>query len=250
MGYGTWGGRFPIVNLLGSRLIRAMVAWRLISRRWVNKARGHSPIAPCGPASAEALRTFLSQGYNRLNLGGGRKTLDGFVNIDIAPHDGVPRQVVADILDLSFVPDGSIAQIHSNHVIEHVTEEQWSGQLQAYRRMLRPGGLLTLRCPNALGAAYGFWLDPVVETDREAFIALGFPPDEDFGNLADGWMHHDLYGLLHWLYGDMGHPYLQHARTVTPTGLRDSIESAGFTVLKMSAPEAVNTVAVSRLDRI
>ena len=161
-------------------------------------------------------------------------------------HPGAEREVCANILDLSFVPTGCAAQIHSNHVIEHLTGEQIGSQLSEYFRILRPGGLLTLRCPNALAVVYAFLFTPVHESDREAFLRLGYPADEDFGDPRDGWMHKDFYGMLHWLYGDVGNIENQHLSRLTPSSLRQLVVTAGFKILLTSAPEAINLVVAAQ----
>lgn len=54
-----------------------------------------------------------------LNLGAGRATKAGFLNVDILPLE--TTDVVADInLGLGFVPDGSVQNIYSRHAFEHI----------------------------------------------------------------------------------------------------------------------------------
>jgi len=127
-----------------------------------------------------------------------------------------------------------------------LTKEQLEHQLKEYHRVLKDDGVLSIRCPNALGAAYGFWLEPILEQERDEFIACGFPADEAFGNPADKWMHKDLFGLLHWLYGDVGNIQNQHLNIITPSMIKSSVVEAGFNILKMANPEAVNIVIVAR----
>ncbi len=118
-------------------------------------------------------------------------------------------------------------------------------QLREYHRILKDTGLLTIRCPNTLGSAYGFWFEPIPEKDREEFVALGFPTDETFGNPADGWMHKDLFGLLHWFYGDVGNIENQHLNIITPTKIKSYVESSHFRIIKMADPEALNIALIA-----
>lgn len=235
-----------MVNFLATGIFLGAVRWRIVSRRFLNRLRKRSVATATPPEAGDALRTWLERGDLRLNVGGGPKNLEGFVNIDFVRYAGVQRQLVANILDLGFVPAGAIAQVHSNHVIEHLTEEQMMAQLREYHRILRPGGLLTLRCPNALGVAYGFWFEPILETDRDEFIRLGFPADEDLSSPADRWAHKDIFATLHWFLGDMGNVENEHLTLVTPTRIRWALESAGFEILKAADPEALNIVVVAR----
>ena len=250
MAYGTWGSRIPMGNLLFSWVVRFGVGWRLASRRTINRVRRalfRRPVVTVNnPSARDELERWLRAGFDKLNVGGGPKNLAGFVNLDFVPHANVEREIVANILDLSFVPSGRIAQVHSNHVVEHLSRDQLVAQLREYVRILRPGGRLTVRCPNALGAVYAFWFPPVHETERPAFVADGFPPEEDFGNPKDGWLHKDFYGTLHWLYGDMGNVENEHLVQLTPSSLAELIRAAGLEIVRASAPEAINLVVVAR----
>ncbi len=145
-------------------------------------------------------RGFLKSGWRRStinsNLGGRNKNLRHFLNLDFISHSKVQREIVANILDVSFVPSGSVFHVHSNHVVEHLAEPDIVGQLDQYHRILQPGGLLSIRCPNALGVAFGFWFEPVLEGERAKFLELGFPEDEDFGSPNDAWFSQGLLRLL------------------------------------------------------
>ncbi len=249
MSKGLWGSRFPIDNLLCSGFVFAAVWYRITTRRCYNSIR--QALRPRAvrvlndDTTAIALKHWLDQGYDKLNIGGGRKNLDGFINIDFVSHANVEREVIANILDLAFVPDAIASHIHSNHVIEHLTEAQFRHQLREYYRILQDNGLISIRCPNALGAAYGFWFPAVLEQERDEFVSSGFPRDEDFGNPKDRWAYKDLFGLLHWFYGDMGYIGDQHLNIIIPSKLKAYLEEAGFKVIKMAEPEALNTVVIA-----
>jgi len=241
-------GRPRLVNAFLSKLLFASARLRVATQRMRNRIRfRNTNLRPADAgAVADQYRRLTREGPTRLNLGGGPKNLAGFINIDLAPHPNVEREVVANLLDLSFIPDGSVAQVHSNQVIEHIEKDQLASQLLSYHRILEDGGLLSIRCPNALGVCYGFWFGAVAETDHPGFLAAGYPPDEDFADPRDGWYHRDLFALLHWLYGDAGNPFNQHHSQFTPTSLREAIEAAGFLVLKASQPEASQLVVMAR----
>lgn len=250
MANGLWGGRLPVGNLIATSLVFGAVKWRLQSQRVLNRFRsffsGKTVQLMNDAATTDELRRWLDRGARKLNIGGGPKNLKGFLNIDFVRHANVEREIVANILDLAFVPSNSIEQIHSNHVVEHLSEGQLKGQLDDFWRVLRTEGLLTIRCPNALGVAYGLWFAPILESERDAFVGLGFPTDEDFGNPADTWGHRDLYGFLHWIYGDVGNIMNEHLTIITPSRLRKWLEDAGFSILKESQPESINLVIIAR----
>ena len=82
----------------------------------------------------------------RLNLGCGHIPLAGFVNVDSRDLDHV--DVIADVHDVPFSP-GSLAQIHSAHLLEHFPLEELRRSLVPYwLSLLRPGGLLTAIVPD------------------------------------------------------------------------------------------------------
>lgn len=247
--YGAWGSRIPLGNLLVSKGIGAALRWRKYSRRVINELKSRSSpavVATNDEGTGLAMRQWLESGYEKLNIGGGRKNLEGFVNVDFMAYPGVERAVRANILDLAFIPDSVIAHVHTNHVLEHLHEPDIVHQLREYRRIMKPGAILTLRCPNALGVAYGFWFPPVIESDREGFQRLGFPVEEDLANPADAWFHRDFYAVLHWFFGDAGNVANEHLTVLTPTKIQHLLADAGFSVLKMAEPEAVNIVVVAR----
>jgi hypothetical protein len=250
MANGYWGGRFPIDNFLFSRFIFFGVRWRRITqllRGYLRQALRLRMVKLSNDAStSEALKKWLDQGYAKFNIGGGEKNLEGFINIDFLDFPEVKRGIVANILDLSFMPTGCASQIHSNHVVEHLTDDQLKFQLKEYNRILKEQGLLTVRCPNVLGAAYGFWFEPVIEGEKDQFIELGFPADEKLADPSDKWLHKDLFGLLHWFYGEVGSIENQHRNLITPTKIKNYIEESGFQILKMTDPEALNIVVVAR----
>lgn len=249
MAYGYWGGKVPIINLLVSKLVFLTLHWRLISLRIKNRLRpARNAIDNKKPNQADVasgFQEYLRVGFNKLNIGGGGKNLTGFINIDFIPHPEVEREIVADILRLDFIPSGCIQHIHSNHVIEHLSENDLLEQLKEYGRILSSDGTLTIRCPNALGVAYGFWFDPMLEQHKDEFVRSGFPEDEDFGNPADKWCHKDIYAFAHWIYGDNGNIANQHLNIITPTKLRNYLKDCGFEIIRMSEPEALNIVVIA-----
>lgn len=81
----------------------------------------------------------------RLNLGCGAARRDGFVNVDLRPE---VADVVADVRSLSLWADESVDEIHADDVLEHFPAAQTQAILREWRRVLVPGGTLTIRCPN------------------------------------------------------------------------------------------------------
>lgn len=240
-------GHYPLVNILVSKMIFAAIAYRRKCLLRKSKKTNQVGIKFVNDeSSSRAFKTLLGQGYDKLNLGGGIKNLQGFINIDFIDRPGVKRKIVANVHDLSFIPDKCISQIHSNHVVEHFSHEQFSNQLKQYKRVLKDDGILTLRCPNALGVCYGFFFGAVSETGHDDFLQRGYPADEEFYNPEDGWYHKDLWGLFHWLWAYPGNAGNSHLAQYTPTEMKEKLTEGGFEIIKMSNPETSNIVVIAK----
>lgn len=242
-------GYYPFVNIFVSRLIFRTIryrAWRL-RLYWKYKRKSIPPIQLVNDENtAKKFEEFYNKGFDKLNVGGGSKNFKGFINLDFISHKNIEREVVANIMDLSFIPDSSCTHIHSNHLIEHITHAQLKTHLKDCYRILKAGGNLSVRCPNALGVSYGFFFDVVPERDHDEFLALGYPTEEDFSNPLDGWYHRDLYGFYHWIYAYTGNRENEHLNQLTPTKLKNAVEEAGFEILKMTEPETSNLVLIAK----
>ena len=97
--------------------------------------------------ATEKVRAQQEDGALRLNLGCGHVALDGYVNTDMRELPGV--DAVAEVAALPFEP-GSVAEIHSAHLLEHFPLEHLRRVvLPHWRHMLRPGGILRAVTPDA-----------------------------------------------------------------------------------------------------
>lgn len=242
----SYFGNYPYVNMAISKLIFWSLGYR--RKQLIRKYKNNSKVFQLENTeqTKKDFQQYLDQGFSKINIGGGTKEFEGFVNLDFVKHENVSREVLANILDLSFIPDASINQVHSNHVMEHLTQQQLEQQLEQYQRILSQDGLISIRVPNALGVSYGFFFGQVAERDHEEFLKLGFPKEEDFYNKDDGWYYQDLWALYHWFFAYTGNIENEHLNQLTPTLLKDTVEKAGFTILKMSIPEASNIVLMAK----
>lgn len=93
-------------------------------------------------------KLLQQQGNIRLNLGCGHIPLDEYVNVDMRELDGV--DVVADVHNLPF-EKGTVAEVHSAHVLEHFPVEELSRQLLPYLYdLLQAGGTFSAVVPDAV----------------------------------------------------------------------------------------------------
>jgi spore maturation protein CgeB/predicted SAM-dependent methyltransferase len=84
------------------------------------------------------------RGELKLHLGCGNNLLPGYVNIDKYNRHA---DRLLDVSHLDY-PDNSVSEILTSHMIEHVPLSEFRAMLCEWRRVLRPGGRLTIRCPN------------------------------------------------------------------------------------------------------
>lgn len=83
----------------------------------------------------------------KLNLGSGKRNLDGFINIDAIEH--TPQTVVGDILDLDY-EDNVATELYSEHVIEHLDRKQLDLFFKECKRLLSFNGTMTIVGPCLL----------------------------------------------------------------------------------------------------
>lgn len=92
----------------------------------------------------------------RLDFGCGPNTREGFEGVDVLPFDGKVKHV----LDLTKTPwpwkDGSVAEAHASHFVEHLTAPQRVAFINELYRVLVPGGQCQIIVPHwASSRAYG-----------------------------------------------------------------------------------------------
>jgi predicted SAM-dependent methyltransferase len=139
-----------------------------------------------------------------VNLGSGEKPLDGYVNVDIRPGEGV--DAIADAGSLPFA-EGSLEEIASFHLVEHFREHQLRTVLLPYwRSLLAPDGILRTVCPN--------W---------EAMLA----------RLRSGRLSYDDFKLL--TFGGQDYEGDDHFAMYTPETLGEVLRDAGFSDVEVVA---------------
>ena len=122
----------------------------------------------------------------KLNLGCGDKILPGYVNVDVAESRGGERpDVLCDLHRLTPFEDDSIDEILSVHVVEHFWRWEVADVLREWTRVLKPGGLMILECPNLKSACEAFLADPQLhagpgpEGQRTMWVFYGDPSWRD-----------------------------------------------------------------------
>ena len=144
----------------------------------------------------------------RLNVGCGKRILDGYVNIDAVPREGV--DIVAPALKIP-LSGGGAEELMAIHLFEHI--EPWDAPkaLAEWHRLLAPGGLLVLEMPDIVKCAQNL----IKLIDR------GDP--KQLASLA-----------MHGIYGDasLKDPWMLHRWGYTFKTLAPMLKAAGFTKIR------------------
>lgn len=82
----------------------------------------------------------------KLNVGCGDKRIPGYIGIDVVDRG---QEIISDIRHIA-LPDNYADEILSVHVIEHFYKWEASDLLKEWMRILKPGGLMVVECPNLL----------------------------------------------------------------------------------------------------
>lgn len=145
----------------------------------------------------------------KLNLGSGRTTVAGYINVDIdstcRPH------VVADIRSLPFA-DGSIEGIQANAVLEHFGRREIDPLLAEWHRVLKPGAPLSVCVPN-ICAICKLYLS------RLPTMSSYFP--------------HDTVDTNYWLFGGQNSPWDYHKIGFDADYLASFLKRNGFKIVRM-----------------
>ena len=122
----------------------------------------------------------------KLNLGCGDKILDGYVNVDVAEaRAGKRPDVLCDLHALRQFADDTADEILSVHVVEHFWRWEVVGVLKEWARVLKPGGVMILECPNLQSACEAFLANPDLhsgpgqEGQRTMWVFYGDPAWRD-----------------------------------------------------------------------
>ena len=81
----------------------------------------------------------------KLNVGSGIVRKKGYISIDLYESKA---DVQTAAHELGMYASGSIEAIFTSHMIEHLGLNEFEASLREWYRVLQPGGMLTIRCPN------------------------------------------------------------------------------------------------------
>jgi SAM-dependent methyltransferase len=143
----------------------------------------------------------------RLNIGCGGRKIPGYIGVDAVARSAAEIIAPANNIDL---PSESVDEIIAIHLWEHFYLWECDGVIAEWRRLLKPGGVLTFEMPDVIKCA-------------KNLIA---------GKMVGG---KDPNQLSYWgLYGDprTQDPYMNHRWGWTPATLRDFLTTKGFVKIR------------------
>lgn len=94
----------------------------------------------------------------KLNLGSGKRRVEGFLNVDIYPDTN--PDFIATISHLPMIEDNSVEEIMCIHVIEHLHTWEVQDTLAEWYRVLQPGGKVAVECPDLDKCIHNYLTDP------------------------------------------------------------------------------------------
>jgi SAM-dependent methyltransferase len=117
------------------------------------------------PTSTPDLLADLPRGVAKkvLHVGCGQKykkdlpalfQSDDWQEIRLDISSGAQPDIIADIMDMKPVGDNSMDALFSSHNIEHVYIHQVQTVLKEFHRVIRPGGLAVITCPDLQSVAF------------------------------------------------------------------------------------------------
>ena len=160
------------------------------------------------------VQAYLAQSAEpKLQIGGGWRLLDGWLNSDLALIPGVLHM---DAMRTFPLPSDRFAFVFSEHMIEHIPYNGGLAMLRECCRIMRPGGVIRIATPD-LRAMTALFDQPwssvqqqYYDHQRKYFIPIDQP---------------DLPGVLaNIMVREWGHTFIYDEQTLSA-----ALEGAGFT---------------------
>jgi SAM-dependent methyltransferase len=98
----------------------------------------------------------------RLHLGCGSRLFDEYINVDGEYMQGDPNVTIHDITKPFLLPDNSVDEILTVHVIEHLNRSRVPPMFIEWLRILRPGGFVAVEWPDLLKMCQEIVTNPAV----------------------------------------------------------------------------------------
>jgi SAM-dependent methyltransferase len=156
-------------NLL--RALQLEIRDTAFEAREVKADRSRDQMVPKISSPADFAEKLSAMGDNiKVNIGSAHKLNSEYINVDFRELAGI--DVVADVRALPF-DNGSLAEISSEHLVEHFRENELRTRVLPYwRSLLKEDGRLRVVCPN--------W-EPILRLFHEGSMSLARMKELTFG---------------------------------------------------------------------
>jgi predicted SAM-dependent methyltransferase len=166
-----------------------------------------------------------------LNLGCGKKTISGFVNVDkyFTRQEGIVNE---DISDIPYY-DNSVDLIYSSHALEHLSIRKSKVALREWYRVLKPGGQLYLAIPDLELICRVIQDQFTTEEQMRWFLftLFGYQVDQEI-DYSDKSLDH------------VDHPGEFHCSGYTKKSLMSELKSIGFEINKIFSYDGYSTPSI------
>jgi predicted SAM-dependent methyltransferase len=178
-------------------------------------------------------KALVSEGHHiRLHLGAGQNVLPGWFNVDILPFRA-PGLYYLDATKQFPFPDSSIAQIFSEHMIEHISRSAAESMLRECNRVLAPEGLIRVATPD-LEVLAKLYTEPQSSPQRR-YVAEVIDRYKSGPSYLTGYAVNQLFKF--------DHQFLYDFWT-----LKELLETAGFTEVVRAQPGASDHPPFRKID--
>ncbi len=137
-----------------------------------------------------------TSGPIRLHIGCGSRLFDGYLNIDGEYMQGTTGVILHDITKPFPIPDNSVDEILSVHVIEHIMPDKVPPMLKEWHRIIKPEGFAATEWPDLLKMCQFIVEDPSrLYSDNRKVLKQGIAGI--FGNIT---RYQDVAMMHKWGY--------------------------------------------------
>jgi predicted SAM-dependent methyltransferase len=171
-------------------------------------------------AAGRAIKHYLDNQTNwRVVLGPGEHYYEGWLNLDLIPHD--PRFIWFDARAPLWLPDESADIVFSEHMIEHISYADGVALLTDIFRVLKPGGMVRIATPDLARTCALAGERSAIQQNYVNYI------NQTFG----GHYNNQASFAINNMFFTYNHAFVYDAAT-----LRDSFERAGFVDITEQTP--------------